>query len=70
MNMLKCITDLRRKEFIQEGMRWFDIKRYHLEVVHNVYGSVEKHVLTGDDLRRAIQIPGGATSYGMTPNPR
>ncbi len=70
MNMLKCITDLRRKEFIQEGMRWFDIKRYHLEVMHNVYGSVEKQVLTGDDLRRAIQIPGGATSYGMTPNPR
>lgn len=70
MNMLKCITDMRRKEFCQEGMRWFDIKRFHLSVTHNVYGSNEKKVLTGDDPRRVLQIPGGALSYGMKPNPR
>lgn len=70
MNMLKCITDMRRKEFCQEGMRWFDIKRYHLEVVHNMHGSVEKKVLSGNDPRRVLQIPGGALSYGMKPNPR
>jgi len=70
MNMLKCITDMRRKEFCQEGMRWFDIKRFHLEVTHKVYGSVQKEVLTANDPRRALQIPGGALSYGMTPNPR
>ena len=70
MNMLKCITDMRRKEFCQEGMRWFDIKRFHIEVVHNVYGSNQKEILTANDLRRAWQIPSGALSYGMTPNPR
>lgn len=70
MNMLKCITDLRRKEFCQEGMRWWDIKRFRIEVEHNVYGSTEKHVLTKDDPRRVLQIPGGALSYGMQENPR
>ena len=70
MNMLKCITDLRRKEFCQEGMRWFDIKRFHIPVTHNIYGSSEKMELTADDARRALQIPQSALSYGMEPNAR
>lgn len=67
---IKCITDFRRKEFCQEGMRWFDIKRFHIEVEHGVYGSATKLILKSDDPRRAIQIPSSALSYGMTPNPR
>ena len=70
MNMLKCITDLRRKEFCQEGMRWFDVKRFHIPVTHNIYGSSEKMELTADDARRVLQIPQSALSYGMEPNAR
>lgn len=63
------LLDLRRREFVHEGMRWFDIKRYNFEVVHNsVDGASIK--LPKDDLRRAIQIPGQAVAIGLLPNPR
>ena len=65
------INELRRKEFIQEGMRWFDVKRFHIEVTRMQYESEEIiDVLTSDDLRRAVQIPEDALSYGIEPNPR
>jgi tetratricopeptide (TPR) repeat protein len=71
MSMLKCIVDWRRIEFMQEGLRWFDIKRFHLEVVHafpNTGG--DPVTLTANDLRRALQIPMEAQAYGVEPNPR
>ena len=30
--LVKTILDFRRKEFFQEGLRWFDIRRFHLSV--------------------------------------
>jgi hypothetical protein len=68
--LLKYITDVRRKEFMQQGMRWFDIKRFHFPVTHVVYASSQSDVLGKDDPRRAIQIPFTAIDYGITPNPR
>ena len=70
MCMLQYITDLRRREFLQEGVRWFDVKRFHIEVTHRVRGEEEPYVLTKDDPRRAWQIPSAALSYGIEPNPR
>lgn len=71
MSMLKCVVDWRRKEFMQEGLRWFDIKRFHLPVVHTFEVSGEPAItLTGDDLRRAIQIPSEAQAFGVEANPR
>lgn len=70
MYMLQYITDLRRKEFLQEGMRWFDVKRFRIEVVHRIFESNEQHVLTRDDPRREWQIPATAIEYGIEPNPR
>jgi hypothetical protein len=76
MSMLKFVVDWRRKEFFLEGMRWFDIKRFHLEVVHafNVTTpkdpAVQPIVLTGNDLRRAVQIPTSAQAFGVEKNPR
>ncbi|MDR2414079.1 MAG: RagB/SusD family nutrient uptake outer membrane protein [Odoribacteraceae bacterium] len=68
--MLKYITDVRRKEFMQQGMRWFDIKRFHIPVRHAVYASAQYELLTKDDPRRVLQIPPTAIDYGITPNPR
>ncbi len=69
MCWLQYITDLRRREFLQEGMRWFDVKRFHIEVTHRVKGEEAVYVLTKDDPRRAWQIPDMALSNGVEPNP-
>jgi hypothetical protein len=58
------------------GMRWFDIKRYGIEITRRTLSTTaiepinEYDVLTLDDERRAIQIPKDVISAGMTPNPR
>ncbi|MCB6972442.1 MULTISPECIES: RagB/SusD family nutrient uptake outer membrane protein [Butyricimonas] len=70
MLVLKYITDLKRREFCSEGMRWFDVKRFNIEVTHKEYGTQNKYILTKDDPRRLLQVPVTAVSYGMEPNPR
>jgi hypothetical protein len=70
---IKAITEARRREFLQEGLRWFDVKRFNLVVEHNTFnnGQVErKNVLVKDDKRRALQIPLRATDNGIEKNPR
>lgn len=70
-NILSYIIFLeRRKEFIMQGMRWFDIKRYSLPVIHDlVDGSTI--TLEQDDLRKVLQIPESAIEVGgLKPNPR
>ncbi len=60
----------RRKEFIVQGLRWFDIKRFELEVEHNL---VDGSVITLDDndRRKVLQIPASAIEVGeLLPNPR
>ena len=69
LNFVNCILHLRRIETIHEGLRWFDIKRYGIEVTHNISGSSDD-ILTVDDPRRAIQIPTDVIGAGLTPNPR
>ncbi|MEM9337843.1 MAG: RagB/SusD family nutrient uptake outer membrane protein [Bacteroidota bacterium] len=60
----------RRKEFIMQGMRWFDIKRFGFTVQHTfIDGS--SAVLSADDPRKAFQIPQSAIDVGgLEPNPR
>lgn len=68
--MLGFILDERRKEFIHEGLRWFDIKRYSIPVDH-MLGDGNFITLEADDLRKVIQIPQTATDVGgLEPNPR
>jgi hypothetical protein len=60
----------RPKEFIHEGLRWFDIKRYGIEVTHN-YPDGSSETLTADDNRQVLQIPEAAQEIGeLSPNPR
>ena len=73
---LHAILYIRRVEFLHMGMRWFDIKRYGIEITRRTLSTTdiepinEYDVLTLDDERRAIQIPKDVISAGMTPNPR
>lgn len=66
---IKAIAEFRRRDFIQEGIRWFDIKRFNLEVEHEIYNE-PTNILTKDDNRRALQIPLQASTNGIEKNPR
>ncbi|MBP3252223.1 MAG: RagB/SusD family nutrient uptake outer membrane protein [Prevotella sp.] len=73
--MLQCVLGFRRIETLQTGMRWYDVKRYGIEIVRreiNASGFPQRttDVLTVDDPRRAIQIPLRARDAGVKPNPR
>lgn len=62
---LQLLLDERRKEYIEEGLRWFDIKRYRIPVTHlDVEGSL--HTLT--DQKMIIEIPVNAIVNGLEPN--
>lgn len=67
--LMKLLLDEKRKEFVQEGMRWFDIKRHNLSVTHITHEG-EEIVLKSDDPRKVLQIPSNATSRGIQKNPR
>ena len=47
-----------------EGGRWFDIKRFDIEITHEAYQTGATDVLARRDLRRAVQIPEEVISYG------
>jgi starch-binding outer membrane protein, SusD/RagB family len=67
--MLKLVVSERRKEFLREGLRWFDIKRLNLEVAHiDVNGDIFN--LKAQDLKKAEQIPAKAIANGIVANPR
>ncbi|WP_443936712.1 RagB/SusD family nutrient uptake outer membrane protein [Pedobacter sp. MW01-1-1] len=66
---LLALLDLKRAEFVEEGVRWMDILRHKLPVSHlDPNGnSVE---LAADDLRKVWQVPSEVTLAGMVQNPR
>jgi starch-binding outer membrane protein, SusD/RagB family len=67
---LRAVMDLRRAEFLHEGLRWFDILRHKMPVSHPVRDG-EPIVLGSYDQRRTLQIPAEAISIGgLEPNPR
>ncbi|KAF2513790.1 RagB/SusD family nutrient uptake outer membrane protein [Flavobacterium foetidum] len=66
---VKAIAEAKRRDFVHEGLRWFDIKRFNIVVEHATFGKpVNK--LVKDDKRRALQIPLSASNYGVEKNPR
>ncbi|MCL3780317.1 RagB/SusD family nutrient uptake outer membrane protein [Prolixibacteraceae bacterium JC049] len=67
--IVKFVLDIKRKHFIHEGMRWFDVRRHGITVTHQVTGE-EPVVLKADDPRRLLQIPEDAIANGLTPNKR
>lgn len=74
-NLIQVILACRRYETLHEGKRWFDIKRWGIEIPRRVMnsGGTPDHIydwLTVDDPRRAIQIPQRVREAGYVPNPR
>lgn len=67
--LMALLLDEKHKEFIHEGMRWFDIKRHPIEVKHYTFED-EELTLTKNDLRKVLQIPLDASSRGLQKNPR
>lgn len=67
---LRYLRTERMKEFMHEGLRWFDIKRYDVEVEHTLEdGSTV--TLNEDDPRKVLQIPEAAINVGgLESNPR
>jgi hypothetical protein len=66
---------IRRVEFYMMGMRWFDVKRYGIEITRRKLGTtlevLETYDRLGkDDPRRALQLPKDVITAGLTPNPR
>lgn len=66
---IKALAETRRRDFIHEGMRYFDVKRFNIVVNHEIQNQ-PTNVLVKDDKRRAIQIPLHASSNGIELNPR
>lgn len=65
---INCVLHFRRIETMFDGYRWFDIKRYGIEIEHAIEKTtVDK--LTYNDSRRAIQLPQEVISAGVDANP-
>lgn len=68
--LLNILLIERRKEFITQGMRWFDIRRYGFDVVHDLADG-STITLAEEDDRKVLQIPKSAIEVGgLEPNPR
>lgn len=73
--LVQAILYYRRAEFIHEGLRWFDILRYKLPVVHTTSplpggGATVVATLDANDKRKVLQLPPSTSLAGLAPNPR
>jgi hypothetical protein len=70
--VLDCILHFRRIERLYEGDRWYDIKRYGINVYHYYRGPQEDEIhidsLTYDDERRVLQLPNNVIEAGYPAN--
>ncbi|WP_294966641.1 RagB/SusD family nutrient uptake outer membrane protein [Sulfurimonas sp.] len=73
-NLIHYVLQCRRILTLHEGLRWFDIKRYGMEVPRYQLQTddtvIVLDVLKADDLRKAIQLPQDVISAGLVANPR
>ena len=74
-NMLHCVLALKRVETLGQGLRWFDITRYGIQIdrrIINAEGRPYRNTGTLEpfDKRTAVQIPRKVRDAGITPNPR
>jgi len=73
-SFIHCLLFMRRHEFMHEGMRWFDIKRYGIEIYRRTVNGLSINSVDDElkirDNRRALQLPQDVIKAGMTPNPR
>ena len=70
INALLTLLDFKRAEYVQEGMRWFDLLRYKMPVTHTTEPDKVTMTLEPEDKRRVFQIPESARLSGLALNPR
>ena len=63
--LMNCLNDFRRFENVFEGMRFFDIKRWGLPLVHEIGLDSEKVEVEINSDKRAIEVPWEALSAGI-----
>jgi hypothetical protein len=68
-NVLNALLDFKRAEYVQEGMRWFDLLRYDIPVTHTTNDG-QSFTLASSSLQRIFQLPGSVSTSGMPLNPR
>lgn len=73
--MYQCVIAAKRIESLGLGQRWFDVKRFGIEIHRrsmDMSGNPDKLTdsMPLDDPRRAMQIPARVIAAGITPNPR
>lgn len=66
---LYAFLDVKRAEFVSEGMRWMDILRYQLPVTH-LDAEGNSFELTANDKRKLWQLPDEVVLSGVEKNPR
>ncbi|MBV8254770.1 MAG: RagB/SusD family nutrient uptake outer membrane protein [Chitinophaga sp.] len=64
-----ALLDVKRAEFVTEGMRWMDILRLKMPVTHTTIRG-EVFELAADDKRKLLQLPEEVTLSGVPLNPR
>ncbi|MBO9727365.1 MAG: RagB/SusD family nutrient uptake outer membrane protein [Chitinophaga sp.] len=68
-SMIATALDFKRVTYFQEGLRWLDIKRLDIPVVHTGANNYSTTLVPGDK-RRLLQLPLEAVNDGMALNPR
>jgi hypothetical protein len=68
--IIKTVLDFKRTDYLFEGLRWFDILRYDLPVIHKTADLLTTITLGPNDPRRVFQIPEQAVLAGIERNPR
>ncbi|MEI5984084.1 RagB/SusD family nutrient uptake outer membrane protein [Sphingobacterium sp. PU5-4] len=71
--LVKAVLNAKKAEFLEEGLRWIDVTRRKLPVIHNVISPTKEETeieLGPDDPRRVFQIPEEAKIAGIELNPR
>jgi hypothetical protein len=64
-----ALLDVKRAEFVHEGMRWMDILRLQMPVTHFDQNGTA-YELTANDKRKLWQLPSEVTLSGIALNPR
>ncbi|GGH22716.1 RagB/SusD family nutrient uptake outer membrane protein [Sphingobacterium alkalisoli] len=69
-NIISGVLDFRRREFLFEGIRWFDILRHNIVVVHRSHDQKNTYTLGLNDPMRMFQLPEEVILSGVQANPR
>lgn len=71
--LIRAILDAKKSQFLSEGIRWFDLMRKKMTVVHNNYDAAGFETfaeLKPNDPRRIFQLPVEVKLSGIELNPR